>query len=228
MAKKGKYVSGPNLTSPEVRVSYAYVFEPRANGDDDEKKKCSITLMLDKTNPEHKKFVEKYHQALKDTMAKHWPDPRTRPRNKLIGDTYSPIKDGDTTVNKNGIPLKETDPYYEGHWLIRASNVKKPRVVRIINNKLHKIQDTEVVYGGCWCQVNINPYTFEIPKGSGVTNGLNGVLFTKDDEPFGSSIASAEEMFGYESADFDDYFSQEDNFGTGSTQGAMNDDDIPF
>lgn len=217
---KGKFTSGPAMTSPVIRVSYAFVFEPRSQNEGGTKK-YTMTLMLEKGNPEHEAFLKKYVASMEDVLVKHWPNADTRPEYPLVGDTFSAVKDGDTTRNKKGSLLSKADPYYAGHYLIRATNTKKPRVVQLINGKLHNIVDSEKIYGGCWCQVSINCYAFETGGNEGITNGLNGVLFVKDDDAFGGGMASAEEMFGAEMADASDPFA-------GGSSSAASEDEMLF
>ena len=115
--------------SPKARVSYTQgMFTPKAFKEGDTPK-YGVTLMIDKTNKEQMAFLTLLHQDLVECLNEQWPDELTRPRSPLFGGTRSPIKDGDATVNSQGIPLAEKNPEYAGHWIIRVGNTFKPAVV---------------------------------------------------------------------------------------------------
>jgi len=184
-------VSKPARTTPSVRVSYPTLFTPRAfqPGNDP---KYGIVMMFEKTNKEHMAFLKLMHQDCELAMGEKWPKAETRPRVALIGDTRSPIKDGDKTLNNNGIPLCENNPEYAGHFIIRANTSSRPVVVD--RNKA-EILDSNEVYGGCFCKVNLNCYTFDMSANKGVTFGLNGVQKWSDGESFGGGRPGLDEMF---------------------------------
>ena len=184
-------VGKPARTSPAVRVSYPTLFNPRAFQAGSEPK-YSITLMIDKKNEEQMKFLKQLHTDMQEALIEAWPDESKRPRVSLIGDTRSPIKDGDKTVNNNGIPLAEKNPEYEGHFIIRASTASRPVVV---DRNKSEILDANEIYGGCFCKVCLNAYTYAMSANSGVTFGLNGVQKWSDGDSFGGGRMSADAMF---------------------------------
>lgn len=184
-------VSKPARTSPPLRCSYPTLFNPKSF-QAGQTPKFSITVMIDKTNKEQMDYLKALHKDATDAMAEKWPDPAKRPRINLIGDTKSLFKDGDKTVNNNGIPLNETNPEYAGHYLLRASTATRPAVVD--RNKA-EILDANEVYGGCFVKVNLNVYTFDTQANRGVTCGLNGVQKWADGESFGGGRPSLDQMF---------------------------------
>ena len=58
-----------------------------------------------------------------------------------------------------------------------------------------EVLDSNMVYGGCYCKVNINAYTYAMQANQGVTCGLNGVQFWSDGESFGGGRPPLDEMF---------------------------------
>ena len=184
-------VSKPARTTPAVRVSYPTLFNPRAF-QAGATPKYGIALMFEKSNKEHMDFLKQLHGDMKAALEEKWPDESKRPRIALMGDTRSPIKDGDKTVNNQGIPIAEANPEYEGHWIIRANTATRPIVVD--RNKA-EILDANEIYGGCMCKVNLNVYTYDMSANKGVTVGLNGVQKWADGESFGGGRPSADSMF---------------------------------
>lgn len=178
-------------TSPPVRVSYPQIFTPKTF-QAGQTPRFSIVLMIDKTNKEQMDFMKGLYKDATEVLNEKWPDPNTRPRIPLTGHDSSLFKDGDIACNKQGIPLKEKNPEYAGHYIIRAGTTTKPVVV---NRSRAPISDANEVYGGCWCNVNINTYSFNQQQNKGVTIGLNGVQKWKDDESFGSGRPAVDEMF---------------------------------
>ena len=184
-------VSKPARTTPAVRISYPTLFTPRAfqPGNDP---KYGIVLMFEKENKEHMDFLKSMYQDCQAALVEKWPDADKRPRVAVSGDTRSPIKDGDKTQNNNGIPLAEKNPEYAGHFIIRANTASRPIVVD--RNKA-EILDSNEVYGGCFCKVNLNAYTFDMSANKGVTFGLNGVQKYSDGESFGGGRPALDDMF---------------------------------
>jgi len=180
-------------TSPKVRVSFPTVFKPRMFAGQQGDPKYSITMMFDKNNQEQMGFLREVMKDLETALAQQWPDEAVRPRTPLVGETRSPIKDGDKTVNTNGIPLVEKNAEYAGHYILRASSTNKPVVV---DANGQDIIDSNEIYGGCFCKVNFTTYAFTSPQNKGVTFGLNGVQKVEDGESFGGGRMSKEDMFG--------------------------------
>lgn len=232
-------VSKPHRTTPPVRVSFPTLFTPRAfqPGQD---AKFSIVLMLDKTDQSHMAFIKELHKDMQQALAEKWPDQATRPRNPLVGHTRSPIKDGDKTLNNQGVLLSEKNPEYAGHYIVRANTTNRPLVV---NRNLQDVMDSAELYGGCFCKVNINVYTYNSSANKGVTCGLNGVQKWADGESFGGGRPPINEMFEADAGADDpaNYGASPDPFGAGqdSYDGGpdlygggghdpLEDDDIPF
>ena len=178
-------------TTPAIRVSFPQqLFTPKSIKGGEPK--YGVALMFDKSDTAHMDFMKGIHADMQAALAEYWPDESARPRNALIGETLSPIKDGDVTVNKKGIPLKEKNPEYAGHYIIRVNSSDRPVVV---DKNRQEIIDSKVVYGGCFCKVNINAYTYDGELSQGVTIGLNGVQKWADGESFGAGRPAIDSMF---------------------------------
>ncbi len=185
--------TGRPFTIGPVRVSYPTVWEPSKKDLKPEDPSMSVSLMIDKQD----KMVMEQLKELLNEMQKivnlSWPDGLRVP---LVGDHDSPIKDADTATNRSRVPLIESNPEYAGHFILRAAQkFAKKREVHLVNRDLSPATEN-IYYGGCWCKVCVQPYTFNVPTNQGVTFSLKGVQFWKEDEPFGASRMSLEQMFG--------------------------------
>ena len=228
-------VSKPARTSPPVRISYPTLFTAKsfAGGTP----KFGVVIMFDKTNADQMAFLKLIHGDCTAALAEHWPDVMgadgsmipnpERPRIPVMGHTDSPIKDGDKTSNRQGIPMAEKNPEYAGHYIIRASSTSRPIVV---SKAMAEVLDQAEVYGGSFCKVNLNCYTFEVPTNKGVTFGLNGVQKMSDGESFGGGRPAVDSMFAAESGANDAANYNEDPFanGAGDPGAFAGDDDLPF
>ena len=218
-----KSTSRDARTSPAVRVSFPTVFTPKAfqAGQDP---KYGIMLMLEKNNPEHIAFLKKIHQDAGEILVEAWPDETKRPRTPLIGDIRSPIKDGDKTLDTQGRVLCEVNPEYAGHYLIRANALRKPAVV---DRRNEEIIDSNEIYGGCYCKVNFNVYSYHNVS-QGIACGLNGVQKINDGEAFGGGRPDVDDMFEADGADDPANYDAGDPFASQPDPLAGSNDDIPF
>jgi hypothetical protein len=155
--------------------------------------KFSCVLMFNKQNAEHMSCLQALYQQCQQVFNERWgATPEQAPQIPMQGHDSSPIKDGDVARNRQGFLLSEKNPEYAGHYIIRAANTSRPRVV---DRNLQDILEPSLIYGGCLCKVNVNAYTFNKGGNKGVTFGLNGVQFWADEESFGAGHLRAEQMF---------------------------------
>lgn len=202
------------ITTPPVRVSYPTLFTARAfqAGQDPT---FSIVLMFSKTDKDHVAAVKALHDEAKKVFAETWPDPAKAPRIPIVGHDKSPIKDGDKACDAQGVPICEKNPEYAGHYIVRAGSKQKPVVV---DRNRQELLDKTAVYGGCFCKINLNPFTYNRTENKGVTFGLNGVQLWADGEPFGNGRPKVDQMFEAAGADDPSNYGA-DPFGTS--------DDVP-
>lgn len=195
-----------NMTTPPIRVSFPTLFTPRSIGDG--APSYSIVAMFDKKSVEQMAYLKSFKQACDKILTEEWPDPATRPRIPTMGHDKSVIKDGDTALNQQGVPLSEKNPEYAGHYIVRAATYSSPPIVVGPGGASDVIVDKNKVYGGCWCQVNMNPYARKRKDNPGISCGLNGVQFVRNGDSFGGGRPQADDMFSpVEGGDtgFDDF-----------------------
>lgn len=176
-AKLYKDASGqPLIRIDNVRLSYPFLGTPSEDENDDGEKvkKWRVVGMLPKATHQaaHDLIKSEIEKLIKDNDAKV-------PKDKWF------LGDGD---EKEGEEMAD-------HWLVTASDGKirpkcRDRKGQVIDD-IEKID--EVFYGGSWGHVLIRPWFFAgkaknstktFPKR--VSAGLNGVVFLKDDKPFGT------------------------------------------
>ena len=120
------FASRENRTLKDVRVLFTKsLFE--AKGFMGGEPKYSVMVILDKKNKAHMGFLNTLNADANSAAAELWPDEKTRPRSPFYGDSYlCPIKDGDSAINKDGIPYCEKNPELAGHWFIQPKTKDAP------------------------------------------------------------------------------------------------------
>lgn len=176
----------PLIRIDNVRLSYPHLGTPDESENDDGNvsKRWRLVGMLPKeTHKEAKELiVETIKKIIEDNDAKV-------PKDKWF------ITDGDDKEDEN----------MEGHWLVSASDGRIRPTAR--DQKGHVMDDIDKIddkfYGGCWAHILIRPWFFAgktknstktYPKR--VSAGLNGVVFFKDDKPFGSGRIDDTDAWG--------------------------------
>lgn len=184
-----------------VRLSYPFVGTPSEEENDDgvKSKKWRVVAMLPKdTHEEAKALVEQViRKLIKDNEA------------KVPGDKWF-LTDGD----------EKEDEHAEGHWLVSASDGKIRPTAR--DQRGHVMDDIDAIddkfYGGAWAHVLIRPWFFSgktkkstktYPKR--VSAGLNGIVFFKDDKPFGSGRIDDSDAWGGLPEGGDDDFNDDED-----------------
>jgi len=180
-----------DFVSPEGRLSFPALFVPKSVKGGTAK--FSATLLLPKDGVGVPEFMNRVGVATKEAIEAKWPNPSTRPAQFKMS-----IKDGDTALfesGKNAGKLKR-ETYHEmaNCWVIAATTLDKPPVFATNGNP---IVDASKVYAGCWVRMSFDVYAYDNVN-VGVSCGLQGILKTRDDAPFGN--VSRPEI------DFADYF----------------------
>lgn len=176
------------------RISYAAIWEPRKN-EDGTPGKYSVALLIDKKD---KKTIGKIENAIKAA--------------KIAG--KSKLANSKGAIPKNiKTPLRDADDEeiedeaYEGMMFMNATSVTRPQIV---DRHVEKITDREEVYSGCYCNVSVNFYAFDVGSNKGIAAGLGNIQKVKDGERLAGG-SSAEEDFealdDEDDEDDDDIFS---------------------
>ncbi len=158
-----------SLVTPESRINWPSVFEPRAMREGDAEK-YSVQLIIDKDK------VEKLKQAVNNAIKDKWKD--KPPANLRI-----PFNDGES----QGRPEYKDKVYINA----KAKIENKPKVV---DPYLNEIMDKDEVYSGCYGRAYIRPYCYDFMGNRGVAFSLIYLMKTKDGERL-DSRPSVEDAF---------------------------------
>lgn len=175
-----------NVVLKNVRASFVRVFTPQSfNGQDP---KYSLQVIM----PKDHKDLKKLEQAVLEAAREKWP-------NKAKGTTFpgtlkNPLRDGDVE--------REDRPEYKGSLFFNASSKRRPVVLN--SDKTPLEESDNVLYSGCFVNVSVNAYTFDVSGNKGVALGLNGVQFHRKGDSLGGPTHDATEDFDVEELDVDD------------------------
>lgn len=169
------------VTIGNVRLSYCHVFEPYAPqpGADP---KYSVTILLPKTDTAALAAVKAaIEAATQNGVARKW-------GGKMPARLNSPIHDGDGVKERSGEPYGEE---CKGCWVINASAAadRKPGVY---DRNVQPIMDTTEVYSGCYANVNVSFFPYDVNGNRGIGTGLNMLQKVREGEPLGSQVSAAE------------------------------------
>ncbi|MDU4939057.1 MAG: DUF2815 family protein [Clostridium sp.] len=185
MAKVTAKRTGTKVTTGEVRLSYAHLFEPHAI--EGNEPKYSVSVIIPKSDKVTLKAIkEAVEQAKEDGKAK-W-------NGKVPNNLKTPLRDGDVE--------REDDEAYAGCYFLNANSKNKPGIVDI---NVHPILDQSEVYSGCYARLTLNFYAYNANGNKGVAAGLGNVQKLRDGEPLGG-ISRAEDDFESLSDDNEDDF----------------------
>lgn len=186
MANMTKGTVPTRMTTGKVRLTYAFLWEPRKATDDgpdqDGAEKYSCSLLIPKGD---QVTLAKYQAALQHAILQgekkgYWQASRLPSNLKL------PIRDGDQECAEKG-------EEYAGNWFLNASSARKPHIVDLNRNDIY---DPSEVYSGCYARVCINLYPFSKKGNKGIACGLEAVQKVADGELLGTAPVNIEEAFG--------------------------------
>lgn len=178
--------------TPEFRVSYPNVFEPRKQMNSDEYK-FELDMLFPKTLD--MTWLKKLCHA---AQVKKWgPDKEKWPKKRRM-----PLRDGDEKADAEG---------YKGHWYITAKSDKKPQIV---DQKVQPITDPDEFYGGCFAIAYIRAWAYNTNGNAGVSITLIHAQKTRKGERFGGEVKAVHEVF--EELEFED---DEDETSGGASPG---------
>jgi len=169
-----------------VRLSYANFFEPRETMSGD--MRYGTALLIPSKDPQVEKIKDLVNKVGEEKFGKKW----------------------DSMVKKNGLPVKDADedgtaddkPEYAGHHYINTSSKRQPQVV---DRQVQPILDDSGIWSGCYANVSIAVFAFDVPENKGVSFGLNNVQLVKEGERLGGAPNADEEFEALDDEDEDDF-----------------------
>lgn len=158
------------ITGPEIRWSYANVWEAKSiNGGTP---KFSVSLIIPKSDT---KTVDKIKAAIeaayKEGETKLKGNGKTVPALSLI---KTPLRDGDLE--------RPDDEAYADSYFVNANSATAPGIV---DSNLDPILDRSEVYSGVFGRASISFYAFNSNGNKGIACGLNNLQKIRDGESLG-------------------------------------------
>lgn len=175
-----------NVTTGEVRLSYAHVFKPYAAVPGQEEK-YSVTILVPKSDTATKARIDAAIEAAKQKgIANKW-------NGQCPPFVPTPVYDGDGTRPSDGMPFGAE---CKGHWVFTAS-AKADYPPEVVDANRNPIINQSEIYSGVYAYVNVEffPYLFGGAK-KGIGCGLGPIMKSRDGEPLGGSAPTAAQAFG--------------------------------
>lgn len=166
------------VTLKNVRLSYAYLWEPKPEADPNKKPKYQTKILVPKDDPEQiKACMAAIEEAKKVGMSKHW-------GGKLPPGLHISFRDGD---NPNDTQADKSEN--AGHWFCNATSFDQPEIVDLA---MQKIIDRREIYSGVWVNIRINFYPYKNSGNNGIAVGLGPVQKVGDDTPLSGQARAAD------------------------------------
>jgi hypothetical protein len=160
-----------------VRLSYPDLFEPVPN-QDGTKEEYGASLILDPDDPTTQELEDALYQAGVDKWGQKAFD-------KFL--TQASFKRGLRNADDEG----KDDPAYEGKMFINVHSTRKPQVV---DRKMMPITDPDEVYAGCYVNVSVSPFAYDVDKSKGLSARLGNVQFVRDGERLGGGTTAEDDF----------------------------------
>lgn len=174
-----------NVTTGEVRLSYAHLFKPYA-AQPGQEEKYSVTVLVPKTDTATMGRIEAAIEAAKQRgISEKW-------NGQCPPIVPTPIHDGDGVRPSDGMPFGEE---CKGHWVFTAS-AKVDYPPEVVDKMGNPIINQSEVYSGIYGRVNVNFYPYSFGGKKGIGAGLGPVQKLRDGEALSGSSISAAQAFG--------------------------------
>ena len=174
-------LSNTQMTTGEVRLSYAHLYDPYSNNGGDPK--YSVTVLMPKTDVQAKARLDAAFEAAKQKgIAEKW-------NGVLPPVVASAIHDGDG-VRPNGEPFGAE---CKGHWVFTASS-KNP--VSLVDASMNPIVQKGELYSGCYARVCVSLFPYNSNGKRGIGIGLEAVQKLRDGDPLGGGVSVADAFGG--------------------------------
>ena len=169
------------MTTGEVRLSYAHLYEPYSNNGGEPK--YSVTVLMPKSDAAAKARLDAAFEAAKQKgIGEKW-------NGVLPPVIASAIHDGDG-VRPNGEPFGAE---CRGCWVFTASS-KNP--VNLVDAGMNPIVQKGELYSGCYARVCVSLFAYNSAGKRGIGIGLEAVQKLRDGDPLGGGVSVADAFGG--------------------------------
>lgn len=175
------------VVTGRVRLSYAFLFEPRAS-DDDGPAKYSTAILIPKSDKKTLKAIQRAYDAAAEAG-------KGRFNGKVPKNLKTNLHDGDEEKDT------EEQPEYAGHMYMTVSSRNKPSIV---DRDREEITDNTEVYSGCYARVSMNAYAYNTNGNKGLTFGLNHVQKLADGDNLGGRSRVEDDFDDLDDDDLDE------------------------
>jgi len=180
-----------------ARLSFPSLVEPRSSVDTPgAKKKYSVDVIIKQDNPSFAQFMAEVQAVAVAKWGEHANNVLSMIQNDRKLRCYG---SGNEKIDK-----KTFKPYvgYEGMAYISANKEDPPQMIQADGSAVAEGNTmayqalARKMYGGCYVNIAVRPWTQDNTHGRGIRCDLIAVQFAGDGEAFGEGRADASSMFG--------------------------------
>jgi hypothetical protein len=166
-----------------VRLSYANLFTPRpVSKEQDAPLKYSTGILMPKDHPQLKELKAAIFEAGEKKFGA---------KAKAVISKKNPLRDGDA-VDEEG-ERTDDSPDTIGMITFNCSS-KADRAPQVVDRNRQPILNEQDIYSGCWVNISVAAFGYDVDVNKGVGLGLNNVQLVKIGERLGG-VPNADEEF---------------------------------
>lgn len=181
------------IVTPEFRLSFPAVWEPKA-GPDGGDEKYRVVMLFPKSED-----IKALKKLAFDAVVEKWGADKAKWPGNLKALNLGTFL---SMSGKDGWPFRDGDSQglegYAGHVFVAATSKQAPGVV---NAKLKPIIEKDDLYAGCYCRASITAFAYDKAGNKGVSFGLQNLMKTRDGESFSGRSRAEDDFAGVAVAD---------------------------
>lgn len=176
------FKSTGTIVTPEFRLDFPSVFEPKKKNKPEDADVYSITMIF-----EPKEDFTDLKRIVQEAIELAW-------GNNPPSYVKKPLRKGVQKSEKhpNGYDLSKY-PQYEGKIITTASSYITPPGV--VDASVNDILDKKAIYSGCYCKAEINAYGYDNKGGEGITFGLSNLQKLRDGQVLSGLRSNPKDVF---------------------------------